>query len=88
MTPVVFRAAVRLHFNRHGAAPLVWNIATDDYEIAVKGFHTEGVRIVTVYAPKATPDDEDGKPSAWLETEGLVEVSIICGWATLRAVQS
>jgi len=69
---------LRLHFNRHGAAPLVWSISTGDFEVAVKGFLVFGVAIETVYAPKATPDDEDGKPSAWLRPvqDVLVRVGV------------
>ena len=66
MTFTIASSKLRLHFNRHGAAPLVWCISTGDFEIAVKSFRTFGVPIETVYTPKSTPDDEDGRPSAWL----------------------
>lgn len=61
----------RVYFNRHGAAPLVWSVATDDFELNVSE-----VRILapmaSVYLPKATPDDEDGKPSAGLAVAGVL----------------
>lgn len=63
----------RLHFNRHGAAPLIWCVATDDWELAVSSFAVK-VPLRSVYRPKATPDDEDGKPSAWLEATGTLVV--------------
>lgn len=69
-----FTGRMRLHFNRHGAAPLVWCVATDDWEIAVKSIAIEGVTVASVYRIKDRPDDEDGKPSAWFEVEGTVEV--------------
>lgn len=63
----------RLSFNRHGAAPLVWSIATDHFELAVASFELDAPTR-PVYQPKATPDDEDGKPSAWLEVTGVLTV--------------
>ncbi len=84
---IQFQAKVRLYFNRHGAAPLVWCIAADNYEIAVTGFGGR-VAIESVYRPKATPDDEDGKPSAWLETMREVRVSVDKdGFALLEDIQ-
>lgn len=63
----------RLHFNKHGAAPLVWCVATDAWEPAVSSFVcTAPLR--SVYRPKATADDDDGKPSAWLECDGVLTV--------------
>jgi hypothetical protein len=65
----------RVYFNRHGAAPLVWCVAPDEggWELAVPR-----VLILTfastVYQPKATPDDEDGRPSAWFVVDGTLEV--------------
>lgn len=85
MSFVISGAKLRLHFNRHGAAPLVWCVATDDFEIAVKGFRVFDVGLETVYITKATPDDEDGKPSAWLRpaTHAQIRVTITAGWAYL-----
>lgn len=78
MTFVCKGSLLRLHFNRHGAAPLVWSISTGEFEVSVKSFRVHGVAIETVYAPKATPDDEDGKPSAWLRPvqDVLVRVGV------------
>lgn len=79
----------RLSFNRAGAAPRVWSVALvegDDvlWELAVPAFGCDGVQLHTVYRPKATPDDEDGKPSAWLECAGELEV-LADGSAVIRA---
>lgn len=71
---MTFAGKFRLHFNRHGAAPLVWCVATDEWEIAVAGIDCTAP-MVTVYRPKETPDDEDGKPSAWLETRGTLTLT-------------
>lgn len=68
------RGTFRVHFNRHGAAPLVWCVATDDWEIAVASVSLVGANVRSVYRAKSTPDDEDGKPSAWLEVTGLVTI--------------
>ena len=70
----------RLSFNRSGAAPLVWSIALLDdldgpvWDLAVTSVGVNGCPIATVYAPKATPDDEDGQPSAYLVTRGRLTV--------------
>jgi hypothetical protein len=68
------RGTFRVHFNRHGAAPLVWCVATDEWELAIASIAIDGAEIRTVYQPKTTPDDEDGKPSAWLEVTGVLTV--------------
>lgn len=64
----------RVYFNGHQAAPPVWCVALGDtFELAVTAVEiTAPVR--TVYAPKATPDDEGGRPSAWLEVSGTLTV--------------
>lgn len=83
---------LRLHFNRHGAAPLVWCVTILDkagaplLEIAVKGFRVYGVAIESVYCPKMVPDDEDGIPSAWLAPVQHAAVSMYindAGWAEI-----
>lgn len=71
---MTFVGKMRLHFNRHGAAPLVWCIATEGWELAVSEIECM-VPTRTVYRSKATPDDEDGRPSAWLECEGVLMVN-------------
>jgi hypothetical protein len=70
---VTFTGKFRIHFNRHGAAPLVWCVATDGWELAVSEVRWS-TPARTVYRAKSTPDDEDGKPSAWLETSGTLRV--------------
>lgn len=66
----------RISFNRVGAAPLVWSIAqlSDGgeplFELAVAAIGIDGAKVVSVYAPKPTPDDEDGQPSAYLVVRG------------------
>lgn len=69
-----FAGKFRLHFNRHGAAPLVWCVATDAWELAVSEIRVLGATVKSVYRSKDTPDDEDGKPSAWLEVAGHLHV--------------
>jgi hypothetical protein len=67
------RGTFRIHFNRHGAAPLVCSVSTDEWELNVSGFESL-VPMKSVYITKETPDDEDGKPSFWLEATGQLEV--------------
>ena len=67
---VHYAGQMRVSFNRHAAAPLVWSIATDDWELNVKDVRFVGLEVRTAYRAKATPDDEDGRPSAWLECCG------------------
>lgn len=64
----------RLHFNRHGAAPLVWCVACDDWELAVSALEIRAP-MRSIYRPKATADDDDGKPSAWLEVAGTLTIT-------------
>lgn len=77
---MTFTGKMRLHFNRHAAAPLVWCVVPLDgddeprCEVAVREVHV-AAPLRTAYRPKATPDDEDGKPSAWLEVFGELTVT-------------
>ncbi len=74
----------RVYFNRHQAAPLVWCVTLqgakpDDLpllEIAVTEVVIASSTHIarTVYAPKSTPDDEDGKPSAWIQVWGVLRI--------------
>ena len=70
----------RISFNRHGAAPLVWSVAPLDgngnpiMDIAVRAIGLDRVKVATMYAPKATSDDEDGQPSAYLVAAGTLTV--------------
>jgi hypothetical protein len=61
----------RVYFNRHQAAPLVWCVATDCFEVAVATVAISAP-VRAIYEPKATPDHEDGKPSAFLEVFGTL----------------
>lgn len=67
----------RVYFNRHGAAGRPWCIAPEvgGWEVAVSSV---GISTVaeTVYHPKATPDDEDGRPSAWIAVDGHLTVHV------------
>lgn len=79
-----FTGAMRVYFNRHGSG-LPWCVAADGWEIAVQAVTFDEVKVQTKYVPKRTPDDEDGKPSAWMEVVGSMTVSR--GWAHItRAV--
>ena len=71
----------RLHFNRHAAAPLVWSIATDAWELNVSEVRCLAP-LRTMYRPKATPDEDDGRPSAWLEVWGVL--TVVGSVATIR----
>lgn len=83
----------KIYFANHNVAPLVWCLqllgASDEptWEIAVSTIGLDGVRGLTVYAPKPTPDHEDGKPSAFLLAEGILSVDE-SGVALLRPVPS
>jgi hypothetical protein len=68
--------AWRLYFNRHGAVGLPWCVAPDSggWELAVSGIDVQ-VPSETVFAPKATPDDEDGRPSAWIACAGRLTIT-------------
>jgi len=51
-----------------------------EWEIAVQSVILRAATR-TVYAPKPTPDADDGKPSAYLEAFGRLEIE--CGVATI-----
>lgn len=81
----------RIYFNRHGAEPFMWRVAPMrrdsthiSCEIAVTSVIITSAVVQTVYQAKDEPDDEDGKPSAWLETEGVLTVDDF-GIATIRS---
>lgn len=75
----------RVYFNKHGRADLPWCIAPEGggWELAVPAvlIATKGE---TTYQPKATPDDEDGRPSAWIAVEGVLTVA--GGRASITAI--
>lgn len=77
---------MRIHFNRHGAAPLVWTVAAISdagavlwelsvvlWELSVAGISCAAT-LWSRYVPKSTADDEDGKPSAWFELTGTLTI--------------
>jgi hypothetical protein len=75
----------RVYYHRLNPEGLPWCVSPDagGFEIAV--------REVEIYAssrgvhrPKPTADDEDGRPSAWIEVTGVLEV-IEDGRATIKA---
>lgn len=76
---LVARGTFRVYFNRHGAAPLVWCVAPvllgdhAGWELAVASVSIRTL-VGTVHQPKATPDDEDGRPSAWIVATGVLTV--------------
>lgn len=85
-TPVMqFTGALRVYFNRLSAEPMMWCVSPEDgmWEIAVSRVSFEGAA-TTVYQPKATPDDEDGRPSAWLAAHGHLRI-FADGTATVTA---
>lgn len=70
---MTYTGKLRLHYNRSGAAPLVWSVRSDHWELNLS--HVECMApIKSVYEVKPVPDDEDGKPSAWFETYGILVV--------------
>lgn len=85
MADLTFTGQMRCHWNRHGAAPFHWCISVADaWEIAVR---TIIIRCESraVFEPKSTPDDEDGKPSAWFTCFGRLIVDEM-GIATIDPV--
>lgn len=80
----------KIYFATHNVAPLVWCVqliaGTDPlWEVAVRAVGFTGVVVETMYQRNKPPDDEDGKPSAWLEATGELEV-LEDGCAVIRAV--
>lgn len=75
-----FVGPVRVYFNRLSADPMVWCVCPDvswehaPWEVAVSSVITSGVATATVFRPKTAPDDEDGRPSAWLACTGRLTV--------------
>lgn len=79
----------KVYFAHHNVAPLVWCLQYLDaegfpkWEIAVQSIDVDGAHAQTVYAPKATADSVDGKPSAYLLVVGSLSVDAQ-GTATIR----
>lgn len=71
---MTYTGAMRVHFNRHGAAPLVWCVSVEGlFELCIASV-VINAPAHAVYRPKGAPDDEDGKPSAWFEVHGTLTV--------------
>lgn len=73
---MIHNGKMRVSFNRHHAEGRVWAVASCSGLWEVTGqrlFITTDC--VGVYEPKDVPDDEDGRPSAWFETTGLLTLS-------------
>lgn len=75
----------RVYFHRLNPEGLAWCVSPDDgsFEIAVRDVLIRA-RASTVHRPKATADDDDGRPSAWIRVEGLLTVGAD-GVATIEA---
>ena len=69
-----YYGGMRLHFNRmHSDRP--WAISLENgWEVTVRSLLTVDVGTSWTYVPKDVPDDEDGNPSAWVETWGHLQV--------------
>lgn len=68
----------RVYFNRAGAAPLMWCVSPVNnfgaaWELCVQSVLIH-VPSSTQYVPKATADEDDGLPSAWVEATGSLYV--------------
>lgn len=73
----------RVYFNRHGSNGVPWCIAPDSggWELVVVSFSII-TNSKTVYRAKATPDEDDGCPSAWISATGQLTV-LATGHATI-----
>lgn len=85
MRALLFTDAFRVYFNRHNADGLSWCVSPESgaWEIGVKTLAIN-TPTTTVHKPKATPDDEDGRPSAWVSTRGALFLEMD-GSATIAA---
>ncbi len=65
----------RVYFNRHGAEPRMWCLASEDalWELAVVSVEMMNP-CVTVFVKKETNDEDDEKPSAWISVHGTAFV--------------
>ena len=78
---LAFTGKLRVYFNRLGAAPMMRCVSPEFkgpdglWEIAVRSVAIgPGVQSETIWRPKETPDDEDGRPSGWIAAEGRLSV--------------
>jgi hypothetical protein len=71
---------LRVYFNRLSAEPMMWCVSPDSaadgtWEIAVRSVSIgPGLVAETVWRRKDTPDDEDGRPSAWVAVTGKLAI--------------
>lgn len=83
---MTFTGKFRIHFNRHNAAPNVWCVTpateTPSWELATSRV-TINVPVITIYRQKAEADDEDGLPSAWLETPNTSVLRLVNSTASI-----
>jgi hypothetical protein len=81
---IQMRGAWRVYFNRHGASPLLWCISpwNGSWEIALRSVIL-ACKSRTENLPKDSPDDDDGKPSAWIRADGILTVTDE-GFATIE----
>jgi hypothetical protein len=67
--------SMRIYFNKHGSKDFPWCVAAEGWELALGSVVVEEAILRSSYEPKVTPDDEDGKPSAWLSVTGTLAVT-------------
>jgi len=88
LIPVMqYVGALRVYFNRLSAEPMMWCVSPEagEWELAVRTVKMgPSVTSETVWRRKETPDDEDGRPSAWLATTGHLRI-YADGTATVTA---
>ena len=72
---IAITGSFRVYFHRLNPDGLPWCVSPDGggWEIAVREV-TINAPATAVHRPKATPDDEDGKPSAWIAVSGTLRV--------------
>lgn len=80
-----YAGQLRIYFNRLSAEPMMWCVSPEDglWELAVRTVAVT-TPAETVWRPKEIPDDEDGRPSAWLASTGHLRI-YADGTATVTA---
>lgn len=65
----------RVYFHRLNPDGLPWCVSPEGggWEMAVRSVRIDAPS-ATVYTPKDKPDDEDGRPSAWIAVAGTLTV--------------
>lgn len=65
---------MRLHWNK-GETERPWCISLESgWQLEVKTLSTNGVLCTWVLIEKPIPDEDDGKPRAWVDTYGVLNV--------------